>query len=93
MNGTLDLAEIAQAIVSALDDNALDELARRVANRQIQPVLLDVRQAAAYLGVSPATLRRSTTIKPIYLPDCAKPLYRVHDLDTAIDQAARGGGT
>jgi hypothetical protein len=92
MNGSIDLAAIAQALVGALDDGALDELARRVASRHIQPVLLDIRQAATYLGVSPATLRRSTTIQPIHLPDCSKPLYRVRDLDAAIDRAARGGG-
>ena len=88
----MDLAAIAQALISALDDRALDELARRVASRQIQPVLLDVRQAAAYLGVSAATLRRSTTIRPIHLEDCAKPLYRVRDLDAAVDRAERNGG-
>ena len=91
-NGTIDLAGIAQAIIDALDDDALDDLARRVATRQIQPVLLDVRKAATYLGVSPATLRRSTTVHPIQLPDCSKPLYRVLDLDAAIDRAARRRG-
>lgn len=90
-NGKMDLSAIADAIIEALDDNALDELARRVASRKIQPVLLDVRQAATYLGVSPATLRRSTTIQPIHLPDCSKPLYRVRDLEAAIDRAARSG--
>jgi len=91
LNGSLDLATIARAIINALDDPVLDELARRVAARKIQPVLLDVRQAAAYLGISAATLRRSTTIHPIHLPDCSKPLYRVRDLDAAIDRAARNG--
>lgn len=91
-NGTMDLTAIAQALIAALDDMALDELARRVASRRIQPVLMDVRQAATYLGISTATLRRSTTIEPIHLPDCSKPLYRVCDLDAAINRAARNGG-
>ena len=91
-NGAIDLGAIAQAMIAALDDTALDELARRVASRKVQPVLMDVKQASTYLGVSPATLRRSTTIRPVHLPDCSKPLYRVRDLDAAIDRADRRGG-
>ncbi len=87
----LDLGEIAKALIAALDDDALDELARRVANRQVRPEMLDVKQAAKFLAVSTATLRRSESIRPVFLEGCSKPLYRMRDLDMAIERTAKSG--
>ena len=42
----LDPGDIAKTLIAALDDDALDELARRVANRQARPEMLDVKRAA-----------------------------------------------
>ena len=86
-----DLGEIAKALIAALDDDALDELARRVANRQVRPEMLDVKRAARFLGVSTATLRRSEVIRPVFLEGCSKPLYRMKDLDMEIERAVKNG--
>ncbi len=87
----LDLGDIAKTLIAALDDDALDELARRVANRHVRPEMLDVKQAAKFLGVSTATLRRSESIRRVFLEGCSKPLYRMKDLDMAIERAAKNG--
>ena len=92
MGNRLDISEIASALVTALPDDALDELARRVASRRVQPALLERSQAAEYLGLSADALRKNASIRPIYLPDCSKPLYRVTDLDRIIARASNRNG-
>ncbi len=89
----IDLGDMAKALFTALDDDALDELARRVANRHVRPEMVDGKQAAKFLGVSTATLRRSESIRPVFLEGCSKPLYRMKDLNMAIERAVKNGRT
>ena len=86
------IADVAQALLESLPDEALDDLARRIAARKVQPVLLDRQQAAKYLGISPEALRKNRYIRPIHLPGNTKPLYRVENLDRVIRKAARTKG-
>lgn len=91
-NGSGQLSVIAAMVLAALDDDALDGLARRVAALHVRPALLERSQAARYLGLSPDALRKNTSIKPIYLPECSKPLYKVVDLDKIIAKAGARRG-
>jgi hypothetical protein len=93
MGSNPELGSIAAALLAALPESALDDLARRVAAHSVQPALLDRASAAKYLSISTEALRKNKKIKPVYLDGCAtKPLYRVCDLDTAISTAARRNG-
>lgn len=93
MTGNGQLSTIAAAMLEVLDDNALEELARRVSAFNVQPALLNRAAAAKYLSISTEALRRSKTIKPVRLDDAPrKPLYRVCDLDAAIAAAMRRNG-
>jgi hypothetical protein len=78
LNESIDLAAIAPACIGALDDGALDELARRVTNRQIQPVLLDIHQTAACHGMSSATLTYQHAIEGHAAPDCFGTSSAIH---------------
>lgn len=77
--------------LAALDDRALDELAKRIA-AQPRPALLDRAAAAKYLSISTEALRKNKRIRPVFLDGCSKPLYRVSDLEAAISSAARKKG-
>lgn len=92
MSQPIDMTGIAGALFAALSDEQLDALARRVATRNVQPALLDRTQAAKYLGLSPEALRKNPRVRPIYLPECTKPLYRVADLNRLIEHANKNVG-
>lgn len=82
-------ADLARALIAELDDQALAELARRLAPHLPAPASaddrwLDSRQAAAYLGITKNALHKLTAAKAIRFEQSApggKCWFRRADLD------------